>query len=630
MKGIVTRWCREDFSAIALIAVSYCGLGLLGLHLATLPGEVTPIWVPAGIGLAAVLLGGAKIWPAIALGSFGISVLFNPTPISLAIGALTSIGNTLTPLCGATLIYRFTGTRYPFQKASEVFKFAALGAVFSQGISATIGVSALCLGGWVPWSLFPPLWVTWWISNVTGVLIVTPLILTWATPGGKKNPHPLLLRLRRLLPELCGWLLLFSSVVVLAFWRAYPVEYLMLPLTVWAAFRFPKRITTMAIALTTAMAITGTLLEKSSFLRPNLTESLLLLESFISVIAVTTLVLMAVIEERRYAILALQQANEHLESRVLERTRELSQANEELQRKELNLQEKAQSLTLTLQELRQTQAQLIQNEKMTSLGHLVAGIAHEINNPISFIYSNLTPATEYATDLLDLLALYETIVVEPPPEIEDLAEEMDLEFIKDDFFKLLDSMKSGADRIHQIVLSLRNFSRLDEAEIKSVNIHHGIESTLLILQHRLAGFYSDELERNSPPIRIIKDYGDLPEIQCLAGEMNQVFMTLLMNAIDAIQEVETQQEGIIKISTGLLGDETVEISISDNGLGMPLEVQRKVFDPFFTTKPVGKSVGLGLYMSYETIVQKHKGQLICCSEQGVGTTFKMILPLRQN
>ncbi len=626
---------RQNLTPIVSIAFFYCALGVLGLKLAVLPGNVTAVWIPAGIALGSVLLWGNRIWPGILLGSFSISLVVDPSPMSLSIGAVTAVGNTLTPLFGAFFIHRFTHSRYPFRRASEVFQFVAWGAMGGQVISATVGIGALCVGQWVPWSAFGAVWITWWVSNVAGVLIFTPLLLTWhrffqSDPKGSRfwvllrqefNPFQL---------ESLSWFLLFDVVVSLAFWYAHPVEYLTIPLLVWAAFRFPERWITSAIALTGSMAIAGTILDRSSFVRDNLNASLLFLESFVGVISITTLVLMAVLQERSQAIEGLKQAKAELESRVIDRTQELSQANAQLQRQEVHLREKAESLAQTLRQLKQTQAQLIQNEKMTSLGQLVAGIAHEINNPVSFIYSNLKPAKDYFGDLIELVGLYQDSYPDPDDEIVDFAEEIDLDFMKKDCLKLLDSMQSGADRIQRIVLSLRNFSRLDEANLKSVDLHDGIESTLLILQHRLDGF-SENAPTNAktnPPIEIIKKYSKLPQIECYAGEINQVYMNILTNAIDAIEDCQPPKPGQIIIETTLLESERVMIAITDNAGGIEPGTQGKIFDPFFTTKPVGSGTGLGLYVSYETIVTKHNGDLLCRSQVGVGTTIEIILPIR--
>ncbi|MEC4803445.1 MAG: MASE1 domain-containing protein [Jaaginema sp. PMC 1079.18] len=621
------RWGR-NFLLIAIVAFFYTLFGVFGLKLAVLPGNVTTVWIPAGIGLGAVLLGGHKVWPGIWLGSFGISVAIEPTPVSLTVGAFTAIGNTLTPILAVYGIRRFARTSYPLRRASEVFQFVFWGAIASQILSATMGVTALSVSQLLPWVNFGAAWLTWWVSNATGVLVVTPVLLTWSsvfrnifTENWRFNFVKVKLKWQNFSWEKFSWFILFDVVIGLAFWRGFTIEYLVIPLLVWSIFRFSPPWTTFAIALVAAMAIAGTIAGKSVFVKDNLNSSLLFLESFIAVIAVTTLVLMAVLQERHFAIKGLNQAKAELESRVIERTQELFQANEQLQHQELHLREKADSLAQTLRRLKQTQAQLIQNEKMTSLGQLVAGIAHEINNPVSFIYSNLNPAKQYFQDLLDLVSLYEEKTPKAEPELLELRDSIDFNFIQEDCFKLIDSMQVGADRIQRIVLSLRNFARLDEAQLKWVNLHEGLDSVLLVLQHRFSG-----LQTGRSPIQILKHYGKLPKVECFAGEINQVFMQIIINALDAIDAIASTS-GVIEIKTNCLESDRVAISITDNGGGIPPEIQNQIFDPFFTTKAVGKGTGLGLYTSYETIVKKHRGDLNC-QVQNNQTTLTIILPIQ--
>jgi signal transduction histidine kinase len=286
---------------------------------------------------------------------------------------------------------------------------------------------------------------------------------------------------------------------------------------------------------------------------------------------------------------------------------------------------KAEQLERTLQELRQTQTQLIQSEKMSSLGQLVAGIAHEINNPVNFIYGNLSYANDYTQQLLQLLRLYQSHYPQPDSDIGLAETAIDVEFVAEDLPKIISSMQVGAERIYSIVLSLRNFSRLDEAEYKPVDLHEGIDNTLLILQHRL------KPNTNFPGVKLIKDYGDLPLVKCYAGQMNQVFMNIITNAVDALEvQIKNDQSLIasICISTRVSADKSfILIRIADNGTGMTEEVKKRIFDPFFTTKPVGKGTGLGLAISYQIIVDKHDGIIECVSELGKGTEFWIELPL---
>ncbi|NET31993.1 MAG: PAS domain-containing protein [Cyanothece sp. SIO1E1] len=344
---------------------------------------------------------------------------------------------------------------------------------------------------------------------------------------------------------------------------------------------------------------------------------------------------------------ALQQLNQQLETK----TTELSSVNEqlqqeiyerasaqtELQQSERQLRTQAQQLETALHELQQAQAQLVQHEKMSSLGQLVAGVAHEINNPVNFIHGNITHAQIYTQDLLGLLALYQQQYPHPTTEILEASEAIELDFLKADFPKLMASMKIGSERIREIVQSLRIFSRLDEVGIKGVDIHTGIDSTLMILQNQL------KAQPERPAIKVTKDYGELPLIECNAGQLNQVFMNLLSNAIDAIEEVrsnsakhDSSTDGalnppfIIHIRTEVMDGKWGVIHISDNGPGISEAVRPKLFDPFFTTKPVGQGTGLGLSISYQIVVEKHRGKMWCNSIPGAGAEFVIQLPIRQS
>ncbi|MBL1201172.1 MAG: ATP-binding protein [Nostoc sp. ZfuVER08] len=317
------------------------------------------------------------------------------------------------------------------------------------------------------------------------------------------------------------------------------------------------------------------------------------------------------VQKRKQAELELQKANEELEIRVEERTTALQE---------------------TLKELQLTQTQLIQAEKMSSLGQMVAGIAHEVNNPVSFIYGNLHHAYKYTQDLLKLVEIYQTICQNPPLEIQQQIEEIDLNFLIEDITKLFNSMTVGTQRIQDIVKSLRSFSRLDEAELKQVNIHEGIDSTLMILDHRL------QAKDERPEIKVVKKYGQLPNVTCYPGQLNQVFMNILVNAIDALEKSalngrwsavnsQTTDNPQIQIITEVIDENSIMVTIADNGLGIDEQVSSKLFDPFFTTKPVGQGTGLGLFISYQIIVEKHGGKLSCFSTPGKGAEFVIKIPI---
>ncbi|HBS72265.1 MAG TPA: hybrid sensor histidine kinase/response regulator, partial [Cyanobacteria bacterium UBA11153] len=364
---------------------------------------------------------------------------------------------------------------------------------------------------------------------------------------------------------------------------------------------------------------------------------------------------------------------------------ERQQAEESLRQSEARERKKAAELEVTLKQLQHTQAQLIQAEKMLSLGQFVAGVAHEINNPVNFIYGNLTYADRYFQDLLNLIELYQQTYLNSTPAIQKLTDEIELDFLVEDWQKIIRSMQSGSERIQEIVMCLRNFSRLEESELKSVDIHEGIENTLMILRHRL------KLTGNRCGIEIIKNYGKLPLITCYAGQLNQVFLNLFNNALDAVEDKPSPR--IISISTemgsgewamenreessrGGLSEENPQstdnlptkpaqllhgegkieneedgrdeengwnfsfptsssstpyflIRIADNGCGISEEVINRIFDPFFTTKPVGKGTGLGLSISYQIVVNRHSGKMKCNSVLGKGTEFIIELPIEQ-
>ncbi len=298
----------------------------------------------------------------------------------------------------------------------------------------------------------------------------------------------------------------------------------------------------------------------------------------------------------------------------------------ELKLNELKLKAYSQSqtqqtkeLTAALLELKRTQGQIVQSEKMSSLGQMVAGVAHEINNPVNFIHANIQPACTYASELLELIALYQKEYPQPSTALSEMLSELDFDFIKTDFIELLASMKVGTQRIREIVLSLRNFSRLDEADFKAVDLHEGIDSTLVILAHKIKG------DSNHRGIEITKDYQLFNLVECYPSQINQVVMNILANAVDALEPVSKPK---ISISTQLSENQAV-ITVIDNGPGIPEAVQAQIFDPFFTTKAVGKGTGMGLSISYQIITEKHRGTLSVSSSPKQGTQFTISVPLKQ-
>jgi signal transduction histidine kinase len=311
------------------------------------------------------------------------------------------------------------------------------------------------------------------------------------------------------------------------------------------------------------------------------------------------------------------------EAKLLEANKTLEAFNYQL---EARVAARTKELSSTLLNLQQTQVTLIQQEKLSALGQLVAGVAHEINNPVNFIHGNIVHANAYTHDLLNLVHLYQRKYPRPDFEIVEEIERIDVDFLAEDLPRLMGSMEVGTNRIRDIVLSLRIFSRLDEAEVKDVDLHEGLDSTLLILNSRLKS------QGTRPDIVVFKEYGDLPKIKCYPGPLNQVFMNVLSNAIDALEEksqIDRQWQPKIWIHTDAIGPDKVSIHLADNGPGIPTDIRDKIFDPFFTTKPVGKGTGLGMSISHEIVVEKHRGSIDCVATDTEGTRFTITLPIDQ-
>ncbi|MEL6814642.1 MAG: ATP-binding protein [Cyanobacteria bacterium J06598_3] len=321
--------------------------------------------------------------------------------------------------------------------------------------------------------------------------------------------------------------------------------------------------------------------------------------------------------ERQKAIEALQSLNTDLEQRVESRTRALEKQTEQLKR--------------TLIDLQQTQSSLIQSEKMSALGHLVGGVAHEVNNPISFIKGNLTHVARDTQTLFKLVELYRQQCPTPSAEIKEVLEDIDMDYLAEDLPKLFSSMKSGAERIQQIVRSLRTFSRLDEADFKVIDLQENLGSIVMLLQDKLQPSEGEDTEFSG--IQLTTHYEEMPLVECNPGPLNQVFMNLLYNAIEAVKEKSAQPQqadeyqGVISVTTELAESNQVVIRIADNGLGIPDGIQKNIFDPFFTTKPVGKGTGLGLSTSYQIVTDTHGGRLECHSTLGQGAEFVVTIPL---
>lgn len=335
--------------------------------------------------------------------------------------------------------------------------------------------------------------------------------------------------------------------------------------------------------------------------------------------------------EKSVRILQKKLERSEADRKVLEEASEIKElllksVIRELEESQATLEKRGEELETALKNFKALQMKLIESEKMSALGVLVAGIAHEINNPVSFIYGNLYHANNYFQSILNLIKLYQYYYPEPVAAIQKEIETIELEYIKQDSHSIFESMNTGAERIFEIVKSLRTFSRVDEAEFKTANIHLGIDSTLSILNNRLKPSV-----KLSQGIQVIRNYGTLPAMECYPGQLNQVFLNILVNAIDALEDAVIKNPQLlpaITITTEQVNEWAV-IRIADNGLGVSEKAQSQLFTPFFTTKDIGKGTGLGLSISYQIIVELHAGILECHSQPGSGAEFVIIIPIKQ-
>ena len=589
---------------ILVLFVLYA-VGTLAFQLANV-NDVTPVWPLSGIALAVLLISQFRVLPGVLIGYW---LLDSSLYQNLLLGIVMGTGETFSALIAALLILKWSNHFNIFSTVRHTFLFA-IAAGIASFFNATLGTSLLYLNGSASMAEYFDVWRTWWTADTVGFLVFAPLLLTWQR-GFKPAVKAAFGTLQKF-----GELILLIGLVSFISWEAfgvgYKLEYMFLLPMVWAAFRFGQQISTLLVVILSSISILATAQGVGIFAMEMSPDSLVLLQSFVGVLSLTILILLSTISEQKSAEQQLKHANEFLESRVQERTAELSQA---------------------LIDLKNMQIQLVQTEKMSALGQMVAGVAHEINNPVNFIHANLTHAATYFQNLLDIVGIYRKATHDPEFYQRNNIELSELDFLEEDVQKLLQSMEIGTNRISEIVNSLRNFSRLDESELKTADIHEGLDNTLVILQHRL-GMSSVEC---SSEIKVLKSYGDLPLVDCYPGQLNQVFMNVISNAIDAIQECDRQgssqeidaEPNMLHILTELNHSGNVAIRIRDNGTGIPGELHHKLFDPFFTTKPVGYGTGLGLSISHQIITEKHKGKLYFHSDSNQGTEFVIEIPVSQ-
>ena len=560
--------------------------------------SITPIWIPAPIAWATLYLGGNHLIPGIAIASLitNFNILIKTVTIENAL--FTSLVQTtitmLTAGIGAHLLRTFFVGQI-LDRVRNVMVFIVTGLLIPV-ITPTLSLVYMALVGIFPWALYGEVWKTWWIGDALSVIIGMPMLVSWQQFRWRQIVWDRLWDI--------GLLLLgFGLLSGFTFLSDYPLQYLVLPGLLWAAIRLGTCGATLGVVAVALMVVLATAMERGPFLRSSLNESLVLLQSFMGTISLTTFLMLATIAEKAKTQRDLAIVNENLELRVRDRTEELERI---------------------LTELQQAQTQLVQTEKMSSLGQLIAGLAHEINNPISFIYGNITYAQNYSQDLLSIISAYQAEYPHPDRKIEAVVHDLELDYIQDDFPKVLNSMKAGADRIRQLILTLRNFSRLDEGGLKQVDLHQGLDSTLFVLNYRLTQSH------RGIPIEVIKKYDEFPQVECYADELNQAFLHLLNNAIDNL-ESNNSNSPILRINTKYYPDDkTVEVSIWTDGPPISSITRSKMFNPFFTTKPIGQGPGLGLPISQRIIEERHGGTLGYRSELGNGTEFYLRIPINQS
>lgn len=581
----------QKIAIIIIIAGIYAILAKIS-QLLVPPGTlVIPVWPPAGIALAAVLIFGDFALLGIFIGCFlGNLHMFEGGGnflLATLYASIPGIGGSLQAYVGKLTLVGLAGTDDIFKDTRSILIFILISAFVVCMINATIGAGTLVLTNKIPIAKFPADWLTWWISDAVGVVAITPTILAWHQKWYKKITNAQIIKLGIIwtLLLMFGYVALHSRVQVVFFF---------IPFAILAAFQFDIRFSLITGLLISTICIYGVTHGYSIVHTPFHNTAILLIQIFISIIYLTILLINSILSEREKAYNNLQLLNAQLEKRVADRTKDLSETN-----KQLEIQKN--KAIQAFEELKHSHARLMESEKMASLGLLTAGVAHEIKNPLNAMSANMESVKvnmDHIVQSVDHTHVKETV-------------KQDVNNFTEKTRSLIGATNEGIKRTAGIIADLCTFARADEAEMILTNIHQNIDSTLNLL--------TSEMKNN---ITVVKEYGELPTIPCHPGKINQVFMNILINAIHALQ---SRRDSKIVITTKRNADSIV-ISIKDNGPGMSKEIVDKIFVPFFTTKPGSLGSGLGLFIS-SNIIKEHHGKISVLSELEKGTEFIITLPI---
>lgn len=564
----------------------------LSLYLSTPGTLVAPVWPPAGIALAAILIFGNIALIAIFIGCFIANFhMFSGegiTLLSILYASIPSVGGALQAYVGKFALGFFSGTKDIFKNIRSILIFIFVSAFAACLINATLGTVTILLTGNIPFVEFSYNWLIWWIADAVGVVTVTSTLIAWNQKWLKKLSYPQVVKL------ILTWMLILV-VGYIALHTRVELTYLFIPFAIWAAFQFEKRLSLLTGLLISSLCLYGTTHGYGIIHATSVNTAISLIQVFICIIFLTILLIDVILSDRQKAYNDLQLLNKQLEKRVQDRTKELSDTNEQLQIQKNKAIE-------AFETLKHSHARLMQSEKMASLGVLTAGVAHEIKHPLNAISANMESIKkniEQITQSID------------QPHIDDTIKK-DINRLTEHTVSLIAATNEGIKRTAGIIADLSAFARADEAEMGMNDLHQNIDSTLNLL--------SSEIKNN---ITVVKEYGQIPLLHCHPGKLNQVMMNILVNAIHALQ---SRRESKITIHTECK-DDSIVLSIKDNGPGIKKEVLEKLFTPFFTTKQEGMGSGLGLFLSYN-IIREHNGTIAVKSELEKGTEFIITLPTR--